>query len=315
MGLEKYTDQQYYAERENNTDSIPADFDGLGYYQYITLPEIVNNYMMSETGENMLVPDSMPRHKVEFAAQRAIQEFSYDVFRPVKGLEFQADARLNIALPQDFVDVVQVSWIDNSGFKHPLRQRFHSGNPNSPMVDTDGNFVYDTNGKQIVPQDSDTLDMFNSRNRTDAEENFYNYYAGSFENDELYDRYYSYYGRRFGSEPSETNINGTYLYDEQEGTVFIDENFAMAEIIIDYVSDGLADDPAQIRVHKFAEQAIYSYIRKMIVTRKQNTPLYEKQLATKMHAADKRRAKHRLSTVSGIDIYQAILNKQKWIKR
>ena len=298
----QFTDQQYDAGGNE------------GYYQHILLKDIIDNFMISETFQGMDL-ENTPRTMVEFHAHRGVQELSYDTLRTVKSFSIQIDGALKFPIPQDAVGIVGVYWADEAGYKHPMTQRRFSGNPETPLLDQEGNYMYDNTGERLNAENSDLVTNYNSRQDAIGADEFYNYYAGSFENDELYDRYYSYYGRRFGSQPSQTNINGTYLYDEAEGEIYIDSNFSDAEIVVDYVSDGIGSDPATIRVHKFAEQAIYSYIRKMIITRKQNTPLYEKQMATKMHAADKRRAKHRLSAVSGIDIYQAILDKQKWIKR
>ena len=298
----------------NFTDQVYDAGNNDGYYQHILLKDLIDNFMIAETTQGMDL-ENTPRTLVEFHAHRGVQELSYDTLRTVKSFSFAMDGQLSFSIPQDAVGIVGVYWADEAGYKHPMTQRRFSGNPETPLLDSDDNYMYDDQGNRLNAESSTLVDNYNSRRDAVGSDAFYNYFAGSFENDELYDRYYSYYGRRFGSEPSQTNINGTYWYDEEEGIVYVDENFSNAEIVVDYVSDGLGSDPAQIRVHKFAEQAIYSYIRKMIITRKANTPLYEKQMATKMHAADKRRAKHRLSSVSGIDIYQAILNKQKWIKR
>ena len=298
----QFTDQQYDAGGND------------GYYQHILLKDIIDNFMISETTQGMDL-ENVSRTMVEFLAHRGVQELSYDTLRTVKSFSFQMEGALSFAIPQDAVGIVGVYWADDAGYKHPMQQRRFSGNPETPLLDEEGNYMYDNLGNRLNAENSSLIANYNSRQDSVGADEFYNYYAGSFENDELYDRYYSYYGRRFGSQPSETNVNGTYLYDEEEGTIFIDSNFSDAEIIVDYVSDGIGTDPALIRVHKFAEQAIYSYIRKMIITRKANTPLYEKQLATKMHAADKKRAKIRLLKVSSLSIYQSILNKQKWIKR
>ena len=285
-----------------------------GYYQHILLSEIITNFMASEVTEGMMLANTSQR-LVEYHAQRAVQELTYDTLRTVKSFSYNLDGDLSVPLPQEAVGIVGVFWADDLGYKHPMTQRRFSGNPEQPLEDSDGNYMYDENGNRLNAQNSDLVTNFNSRQDSIGADEFYNYYAGSFENDELYDRYYSYYGRRFGSEPSQTNINGSYLFDEQAGVVFIDTNYSNATIVIDYVSDGLGDDVSMIRVHKFSEEAIYMYIKWKLVSSKMGMPLYEKQLAKKEYAACKRRAKHRLSTLQGIDIFQAMLNKQKWIKR
>ena len=304
MGL-RFNDQQYNAAQNANER---------GYYQHILLSELVNNFMLSEVTEGMMLANT-PQRLVEYHAQRGVQELSYDTLRTVKSFAVSLEGNLSAYLPQDAVGLVGVYWADDAGYKHPMTQRRFSGNPDTNLLDGDGNPIYDFEGNYLLAESSDLISNFNSRQDSVGADEFYNYYAGSFENDELYDRYYSYYGRRFGSEPSQTNINGSYWYDNEESRIWVDANFTDAEIVVDYVSDGLAPDISQIRVHKYAEGAIYAYIKYMLTSSKTGMPLYEKQMTKKEYSAAKRRAKHRLSSVSGIDIYQAILNKQKWIKR
>lgn len=295
-----FNDQDYYAGGDQ------------GYYQHIVLTDIINNFMVSEVGEGMMLANAS-RVQVEYHAQRGVQELSYDTLRTVKSYEFEPDGRGSITLPQDGVGVLGVFWVDDSGYKHPMNERIHSGNPIAPLEDEQGNFLYDDQGN-LLTGDPITRARFNSRTQSVGADAFYNYYAGSFENDELYDRYYSYYGRRFGSDPVQTNINGTYVYDAEVGLIFLDSAYIMNTIVIDYVSDGLGSDLAQVRVHKYAEDAIYQYIRYKMITNMRLLPLYEKQLAKKEYTTTKRRAKHRLSDLTPAKIAQAMKGKYKWIK-
>lgn len=298
----RFTQQDYNAGNEQ------------GYYQHIMLTDIITNFMVSETGDGMLAQGTT-RTMAEYHAQRAVQELSYDTLRSVKSREYEPEGDTSITLPQDAVDVVGVYWVDDSGYKHPMNERILSGNPDSPLKDDDGNFIYDSNGDFTYATPSMTLNRFDNRTQSVAADAFYNYYAGSFENDELYDRYYSYYGRRFGSEPSQVNINGTYWFDIEDGRVYIDAAYAMELIVLDYVTDGLGDVIGNIRVHKFSEDAIYQYIKWKIVSGKRDMPMNEKTLAKREYVISKKKAKHRLSKISPEEIRQTILNKQKWIKR
>ena len=284
-----------------------------GYYQHIILSDLINNFMVSETGEGMILQNAN-RTQVEYHAQRAVQEFSYDTLRTVKSFETELEGSLNVIIPQDAVGIISVFWSDDSGYLHPLTHRRYSGNPDAPLQDSEGNYLYDSEGDFMYADMSNTLRLFDNRTQSVTADAFYNYYAGSFENDELYDRYYSYYGRRFGSDPTQTNINGTYLYDEERGVIYIDNALSDSTIVIDYVSDGLGDDITQIRVHKFAEEGIYGYIRHKLIMNMLNLPLYEKQMAKKEYMAAKRRAKHRLSTLNPVQIAEAMRGKYKWIK-
>ena len=304
------TDRQYYGGPGQQNPDPAVD---PGYYQHISLGDLVNNFMVQETSEGMDLA-GISQTLVEYHAQRGIQELTYDTLRTVKSYSESPEGDISVMIPQDAVGLVAVYWADQNGNKRLMTQRRHSGNPITPLLDGDGERIYDAAGNETLSEQSQLVDDFN-RHQQNAQDSYFNYYFGSFQSEEVYERYSSYYGRRFGSTPENLNTNGTYVYDEEQGRIYIDTNFAHYEIIIDYVSDGLGDDISQIKVHKFAEEAIYNYIRHMILSRKMNTPLYEKQLAKKEYSAAKRRAKHRLSNISPDDIYATMLNKQKWIKR
>lgn len=294
------------------TDEEYQEGSDFGYYQHIVLSELIDNFMISETGEGMILAN-INRVLVEFHAQRGIQELSYDTLRTVKSMEFNPEGRGSVIIPQEAVGVTGVFWVDDSGYKHPMNERPFSGNPVTGLSDEDGDPLYDDQGERLTGT-STTLGRFNNRTQSVSADAFYNYYAGSFENDELYDRYYSYYGRRFGSDPTQTNINGTYVFDPEEGRIYIDESYVQETIVVDYVSDGLGTDVSTIRVHKFAEDSIYQYIKYKITNSMSRLPLYEKQLAKKEYFTTKKRAKIRLSSLSPQKIMNAMKGKYKWIK-
>jgi hypothetical protein len=62
----------------------------------------------------------LKRTDVIFHAKRGLQEFSYDVLKSVKSQELTVPPSLSVILPQDYVNYVKVSWIDNQGIKHPI---------------------------------------------------------------------------------------------------------------------------------------------------------------------------------------------------
>ena len=66
------TEQAYYSSDSN-----------WGSYQYVSLEDIVNNFMLMYSGNHSLV-NNEERFKIIFHAKRAIQELSYDVFKNLK---------------------------------------------------------------------------------------------------------------------------------------------------------------------------------------------------------------------------------------
>ena len=58
---------------------VPLD-KNFGDYQYVSLKNIVNNFMLMYQGNNELVRN-INRYQVLFYAKRAIQELNYDAFK------------------------------------------------------------------------------------------------------------------------------------------------------------------------------------------------------------------------------------------
>ena len=87
---------QYY---ENNGNS-PTD-KNWGSYQYVSLQDIVNNFLLMYSGNHSLV-NNEERYKILFHAKRAIQELNYDAFKEIKVLELSVGDSLRYVLPSDF---------------------------------------------------------------------------------------------------------------------------------------------------------------------------------------------------------------------
>jgi len=129
MGLLNQTAQEYY----NGNDH--------GNYQFTSLDDIINQFMVVYVGEDKII-SKIKRVDVAFHAQRAIQELSFDTFKSFKAQEITVPASLQMTLPQDYVNYTKISWIDSSGIKHLLYPTSKTSNPGSnPLQDDDGDFI------------------------------------------------------------------------------------------------------------------------------------------------------------------------------
>ena len=73
---------------------------------FISLNDVINNFIISYTGPSKLIPDSK-RTEVIFHARRCLQEFAYETLKS----QFKVDLDITPAtydLPADFVGVVSV---------------------------------------------------------------------------------------------------------------------------------------------------------------------------------------------------------------
>ena len=146
-----------------------ARWSNYGGYEYVTLSEIVTNFMNIYVGSSNII-SSARRSDVIFHAKRALQEFSYDTLKSVKSQELTVPHNLTLAIPQDYVNYVQLSWIDSAGVKHiiyPVNNL--TGNPVPIIQDKEGLPAQDNYGNNIESAQSFTSERWgitNDRNLT-----------------------------------------------------------------------------------------------------------------------------------------------------
>jgi len=306
-----YTSQQYYANFEGDAGNTPANFKGLGYYSRTSLEDIINNFIVAYIGEDKALA-KVPRYEVDFWAQRGMQEFSYDILHSEKSVEIELGSTLQFPLPQDYVNYVKVSQVGDDGKKDILLPSRKVDNPLAPLQDGDHNFLYDGNGEVQVAAKSTAITKFqdpnNPANRTRSLEDNYNYDDDDF----------PYLNKRYGSNPEDMSGAGTFFIDNEAGVIFFDSTFSGKPdnlIILDYISDGIADngDLSKVYVPKLAEDALYAYmlynLSKLRPSSAQLAPLYRKEASSKM-----RNTKIRLSNYKSEEMAQVLRGKAKWIK-
>jgi len=306
-----YTSQQYYANFEGDGGNTPANFQGLGYYSRTSLEDIINNFIVAYIGEDKALA-KVPRYEVDFWAQRGMQEFSYDILHSEKSVEIELGSTLQFPLPQDYVNYVKVSQVGDDGKKDILLPSRKVDNPMAPLQDGDHDFLYDGSGEVQVAAKSTAITRFqdpnNPANRTRSLEDNYNYDDDDF----------PYLNKRYGSNPEDMSGAGTFFIDNEAGVIFFDSTFSGRPdnlIILDYISDGIADngDLSKVYVPKLAEDALYAYmlynLSKLRPSTVQLAPLYKKEASSKM-----RNAKIRLSNYKLEEMAQVLRGKAKWIK-
>jgi len=289
--------------------------ENYGSYAYIKLNDIVNNFITGFVGAGKLIQD-VKRTDVIFHVKRAVQEFSYDTLRSVKSQELTIPKGLSVIMPQDYVNYVELSWVDTQGVKHIIYPTTLTSNPYTmPVQDTLGTPIQDTHdnnitGTSIVEKRwrDNYLSDFNNTNTTNSLDAW-----------GAYDYYYGYggslfgYGQLYGMSPELANANGWFTINDREGKISFSGNLADKIILFQYVSDGLASD-LETRIPKMAEEAMYSYLKHAILASRINQPEYVIQRFKKEARATLRNAKIRLSNLKANEIVQTMRGKSKWIK-
>ena len=124
--------------RKNEISQYYNSDDHYGEYQYQTLDELVNTFLVIYVGENKIIPKA-DRNDVYFFGRRALQEMNYDVLRSKKTWEFELDNRMYIPMPHDFVGYTHVFRVGNNGIKLPLYPTKDTQNPFRPKPKLDDN--------------------------------------------------------------------------------------------------------------------------------------------------------------------------------
>ena len=273
----------------------------LGNYQYITLDDITNNFMVSYTGDDKLI-NRARRTDVIFHAKRAFQELSYDTLKSTKAHEVEISSSLQMDLPPDYVSCVGVNWVDDAGIFRPLVATRHTGNPTALSQDSTFEYIFNDSGDYLPGSESTTLTRRKNQSVTVTDD--VNYDTDVYDLNE---------GRRYGINPEMANVNGYYFIDENKGKINFSSNVNNKIVVLQYVSDGVGTD-AEMKVHKFAEEAVYKYIAHAILATKANTPEYIVQRFKKERRAAIRTAKLRLSNIKPRELEQAMRGKSKHLK-
>lgn len=282
-----------------------------GSYEYITLEDVVNNFMIAYVGNGKLI-SSVKKTDVIFHTKRGLQEFSYDTLKSIKSQELTIPHNLNVIIPQDYVNYVRMSWIDYHGVKHIIYPT------NNLTIDPYATPLQDDNGIPIQDNFDSNIDGTSITERRWKRNNseLFDYDAANFVGDWYNGDVWlqnAWYGRRYGMDPQYANINGYFTINEREGKIAFSSNLIGKVIVLEYISDGLAYE-MDSRVPKLAEEAMYAYILHAIVSTKANQPEYLVQRLKQEKSAKLRNAKIRLSNIKLEEITQVLRGQSKWIK-
>ncbi len=287
--LDNQTSSQYYS----NTNLY-------GEYQFVSLTDIINQFMFVYVGEDKIISKAS-RTDVSFHAQRGLAEMSFDTFKSTKGLEITIPATLQMTLPQDYVGYVKVSWVDSSGIKHVIYPASKTSNPTKPSTKL-GKYLFNSNDGSMLTEPESTA-WANYKSETPSEN----------QDDYQDDTYWKMNGSRYGLDPQYAQANGSFYIDENAGKIHFSSNISGKTVILDYISDSLGSED-EMKVHKFAEEAMYKWISYAVLSGKSNIPAHQVNRFKKEKFAAVRTAKLRLSNLKLEELTQILRGKSKQIK-
>jgi len=272
---------------------------------------VIDNFLIAYVGAGKLIP-SVNRTDVIFHAKRGLQEFSYDTLKSVRSQELTVPLTLTLTIPQDYVNYVRFSWIDQMGVQHTIypANELTLRPYMNPVQDNTGSLTQD-NFDSNLEGTSQTEQAWNSNNPRKL--------SGAFLNDSnVADLYWQNYynnalGQRYGLNPATSQRNGWFIVDDRRGQFGFSSDLKDKLITVEYISDGNAYD-LDMKIPKLAEEALYAHIAYSILSTSIGVQEYVVQRFKKERTAKLRNAKIRISNIKLDQIVQVMRNKSKWLK-
>tara|TARA_R100000278_G_scaffold103589_1_gene79989 strand:- start:4411 stop:5334 length:924 start_codon:yes stop_codon:yes gene_type:complete len=303
------SEYEYY---ENNGNS-PTD-KNWGSYQYVSLEDIVNNYLLMYHDNNNITTNE-ERYKILFHAKRAIQELNYDAFKEIKILQLNVGDNLRYILPSDYVNWVRIS-IYYNGVLFPLTENIQTNYASAYLQDNNNNILFDQSGNVLKPQNAKiTLDRIAGIKKSIYlnENSPYNNMEGW-----CLDGYWYFdyaVGKRFGLNTETANALPTFKIDSKGGVINFSSGAANKSVILEYVSDGMENgNNSLITVNKMFEEYLYAYIAYSLLNSKLGVPEYQVQRARRNKSSLLRNAKIRISNMHPGRLLMNLRGQDKIIK-
>ncbi len=306
------TDYVYYENNMVPPVGTPAD-DNWGSYQYVSLEDIVNNFMLMYQGNHELI-NNINRYQVLFHAKRGIQELNYDAMKEIKILELKVCDQLRFVLPPDYVNWVRVNLMKN-GMLFPMTENVQTNWSGAYLQDNDCRILFDIDGNVLKPADS----FFDIKRLDGTQKNQYmglGKYNGHFGWNIDGNWYFDYQiGGAFGLNTETANINPTFSINKKGGVINFNSGMAGEFVVLEYVSDGLEKgDDSAVSVNKLFEEFIYAYIKYSILNGRFGVQEYIVNRARKDKSSLLRNAKLRLSNIHPGRLLQNLRGQDKWLK-
>jgi len=282
------TDQQYY-----------NDSTQWGENQFVLLKDVINNFMAFYVGDDKVIND-VQRYDIVFHAKRALQELHYDALKDIRALELELPDDLQLELPKDFVSLVRLSWVDSRGRLHPIMVDPQTTIAKAYLQDDNYNVVFDSNGAAL--EGTSVIDTTLAVIQDENNQTFTNLD-------------YEFFGGRFGMFPGQSNANGTYSIDKNQGYIRFSSGIKGKAVVIEYITDGLeylSED--ELKVNKLAEDFLYKYIAYQVVQYKFGVQEYIVRRMKNEYFAAMKNMKIRMMDIHPFDLVNSLKGRNKWIK-
>ena len=265
-----------------------------GSYSYVTLEEMVLNFIANYCGDGYLLVNPS-RSRIIYQFKQGIKKFSMNALREEKSVELELGDTLDIILPPDYVNYTKISYVNpETGDLMVLSTNPNSPRATAPLQDHTAAILFDDNGFPL--EGSTYFALLNDKvNQRNVIGNYGD--AANFKLD------------------TTQNANGTFSIDTRAGKIHFSSDNALRVIMLQYISDGLEySNESDIKVSKLAEEALYNFVNYELVRNIFGVPMYEKNEAKKVWFASYRNAKIDIANIKISDVMLCLNAKRKHIR-
>ena len=268
-----------------------------GNYQYITLSQLVDNFMLNYIGDDKLL-SNVKRYNVLSQFKRGIQEFNYDTLKEIKVVELEIKGNLSIILPHDYVSYVRISTVGQDGLLRTLSQNSTTTLGAAYLQDHEFNILFDEDGYPLEAEETEMTKRYKVGDPYQDVD-----CASEFDSSPMY-----------GLKP-DINANGYFNIDKRKGIISFSSNVKGKVIVIEYVSDGLEyNNGDEVVIHKLAEDALYSYVKYQLLNNKYGVQEYIINRAKKDYYRDLQNTNIRMLDLRGDELLIMLNGRKKWLK-
>lgn len=231
------TAQEYYSDKNN-----------WGNYQYVTLKEVVDEMLVDSTDPDSYLHNTK-RSRILLKAMDGIRILNREAKTTIHGIEITVPPNLQLALPEDYIDWVRVSIVEEDFRLKPLEFNTDIPLQVGAMQDSNYDLIFDTDGEVVYADSS----------------NFYN-------------KPHKRYIFKF----NEFTIPGQFVIDQERGVIGFSKELAGKEIVLEYYSDGLASMKLKnesVRIHKNQLDVLKAYIYAECIATRRSVQVNEKTRA------------------------------------
>lgn len=265
-----------------------------GSYVYVTLEDMVLNFIANYTGDGYLLVNPS-RSKIIYQFKQGIKKFSMNALREVKAVELELGDTLDIILPPDYVNYARISYVNpDSGDLMVLSENTKAPMATAYLQDHNAEILFDDNG--FVLEGTTFFSELNDKVKQKT-------VIGSCSSD-----------TNFRLDTTQ-NANGTFHIDTRAGKIHFSSDNAIRVIMLEYISDGLEySNESDIKVSKLAEEALYNFVNYELIRNVFGVPMYEKMAAKKSWESAYRNAKIALMSIKISDVMLCLNAKRKHIR-